>query len=96
MQVQQVDAVRPQLLEARLDALGHLVGRVVAQAVGVLDLGGQREAPLLPADLASKGLLLAVDVDARRVDLAVPALLEEVEDRAVLGGGGDAGACGFD
>lgn len=95
MQVQEVDTVGAQLLEAGLDAGGDLVGGVVARVGGILDLCGEGEAPLLPAGLAGEGLLLAANVDPGGVDLAVAALLVEVEDLSELGDRCDAGAGGL-
>lgn len=89
MEIQQVDTVGAQLLQARLDALGDLFGGVEARLAGVLDLCGQGEPPLVPACLTREGLLLATDVDAGGVDLAVTTLLEEVEHVCVLLDGGD-------
>lgn len=95
VQVQQVDTVGAELVEAGLEAGGDLVGGVVAGAGGVVDFCGEGEAPLLPAGFAGEGLLLAADVDAGGVDLGVAALLVEVEDLCEVGDLGDAGAGGL-
>jgi hypothetical protein len=60
-----------------------------------MDLGGQRQAPLLPLGLAGESLLLLADVNARRVHLVVAARLENVERLAKLGHVCDARAIGF-
>jgi len=46
-------------------------------------LGREREPALLPARGGSEGFLLAADVDARRVNFGVAAVLEGVEDGVV-------------
>ena len=92
VKIQNVDALGPQLLQAGVHRLQHLVVGVGARLGGIGDLGGQRQAAVLPAGVAREGLLLAADVHAGRVDLAVPARLEPVEHAAELAGVGDAGA----
>jgi hypothetical protein len=84
MQIQDIHALGPQLLQTDLGRLQHLVIGILARLVRVLDLGRQRQAAVLPAGLAREGLLLAADVDAGRVDLAVAARLEQVEHLAEL------------
>jgi hypothetical protein len=92
MQIQDIHALGPQLLQTNLGRLQHLVVGILARLVRVLDLGGQGQAAVLPAGLAREGLLLAADVDAGRVDLAVAARLEQVERLAELAHVGDARA----
>lgn len=95
VEVDQVDAVGAKLLETRLEGLDDLVVLVEARLAGVLDLGREGQAPLLPLGLLGEGLLRLADVDARRVDLVVAARLEDVEHLAELVDVGDAGTVGF-
>lgn len=85
VQIQDIDAIRAQLRQARLDRLDDLVARVLARFAGIVDLGGESEATFLPLGFPCEGFLLAADVDAGRVDLVVPAGLEQVETPDVLG-----------
>ena len=71
MEVNKINHIGPKLLETRLKGLDDLVMLVVARLVGILDLGGQGEAPLLPLCLAGEGLLLPANINTRRVDLVV-------------------------
>lgn len=95
VKVQNVDAVGVEFLEAGLDRRQHLVGLVLLGLVGVDDLGGERQAAVLPAGVACPSLLGAADVDARRVDLVVAAGLEHVESLFEVVDTGDAGAGGL-
>ena len=95
MQVQDIHRVRPELLEADVDRLEHLVVHVLARLAGIDNLGGQRQAAVAPAGLARERLLLAADVDARRVDLVVAGRLERVEHLVVLRDVGHARARGL-
>lgn len=90
MQIQQIHTVCPQLLQAQLHALGHLVRHVITRIGRVLDLGGEGQAALLPSDLAREGLLLDANVDSRRVAFVVAALLEDVKDLTKFVDRGDA------
>lgn len=92
MQIQNIHTIRPQLLQTNVGALQDLVPRVISSVGGVDDLGSQRQAAVLPARLARESFLLSANVHARRVDFVVPPRLEEVEDLAELGNGGDARA----
>lgn len=93
MQVKKIDTIRAQFLQTRLHARRNLVRRVVAGLAWVLHFRSKGKAPLLPPDFASEGLLRAAHVHSGGVDLAIAALLEQVEDRPELGDGGDAGTC---
>lgn len=74
-----IDAVGSQLLETGLDRLNGLLSGIVAMFLGILDLCGQSEAPLLPTNLTSPGLLLAADIDTCCVYLAVSSSLEDIK-----------------
>lgn len=71
MQIQQVYTVRSQFLETGLHTGRHLVGHIVTRRLWILDLGSQRQAAVLPADLAREGLLFPTDIDTCSVDFAV-------------------------
>lgn len=90
-----INRVGAELLQALLHALNDLGLDMVAILARVLDLGSQLQTTLLPLGFARKGLLLACNVDASRVDLVVAAGLESVEHGVVDGEVGNASAVLF-
>lgn len=94
MQIHQIDAIRAELLEGRLERLDDLV-MLVHPWLGVVDLGRQREAPLLPFGFPRECLLLLANVDACRVQLVVAARLQDVERPVELAHVRDTRAVGF-
>lgn len=90
-----VDAVGAELLQARLQRLGHLIGGMGTRLRGVLNLGRQREAPFLPLGLTREGFLLLANIDTRRIDLVIAAGLEHIEGLVVRLEVSDARAVGL-
>lgn len=83
VQVEDVHAVRPQLVERLGEHLAeHL--RLVEAGLGGVPFRREGEAAVLPLRLRREGLLLAADVAPRRVDLVVALLLEVVEAGVVV------------
>jgi hypothetical protein len=88
VQVEDVDAVRAELLERFIELLLDLGGCVSTGGERV-PLGGTGQTTLLPSSFAGEGLLLATDVDSGGVDLVVSSTLEGVEDLLVFVNVGD-------
>ena len=83
VQIEDVDAVRAELLERLIELLLDLCGSVSTRRERV-PLSGTGQTTLLPSRLSSEGLLLATDVDSGGVDLVVSSTLESVEDLLVF------------
>ena len=91
VEVEDIDAIRPELLERLVQLLlNHF--RLVGSSLVRVPLGRTGEATLLPLGLTGEGFLLAADVDSGGVDLVVAGGLEAVEDLVVVVDVGDAGA----
>ena len=83
VQIEDVDAVRAQLLERFIELLLDLCGSVSTGGERV-PLSGTGQTTLLPSRLSSEGLLFAADVDSGGVDFVVSSTLESVEDLLVF------------
>jgi hypothetical protein len=83
VQIEDVDAVRAELLERLIELLLDLCGSVSTRRERV-PLSGTGQTTLLPSRLSSEGLLFAADIDSGGVDFVVSSTLESVEDLLVF------------
>lgn len=86
-----INTVRAKLLQTRFKVLCDGC-RLMDAGRHRVDLGGQRQAALLPAGLARVALLQTADVQTGRVDLVVAVVLEEVQRLFQVLDIGDTGA----
>ncbi len=91
MQVEDINAVRLQLGQACIKLFPENFGLVKAWLMRI-DLGRERQAPVLPPSRSRKGFLFTTDIDPSGIKLVVALTLKVVEDLVVLIERGNAGA----
>lgn len=80
VKVENIDAIRPQLLQVPVKLLAEVCSIVTAMRRSRVELRSQFETPLLPSRFSCESLLFGTDVAVCCVDLVVSLVLEVVED----------------